>query len=276
MNLGKLIQTLTIATIFVSPVVKVSALEPSDLLTESNTGVEVSLNLPANPRTAQITTGTVGGGRRSPGNLCTYSDEPPLTVLMSHDVNQIELLENSNNQNSHFSLYWYLPQTMARTAELYISNDNTNDNFIYEQQFEIPQSQKGLVRLDLPSDISFEQGQTYRVEIALVCQQTDRSSDEYVWSFLQVLDRNEEQQLMNELTVARTDPQKENANSVQEALANVYLRHNLWHKAVGVLVDSSSSSNTSEPMSELLDYFGLDANTNLIGVVNENGFRPIE
>ncbi|GEM_PF-6177117 len=278
MKLGKLIQSLGITGLLVSTVVKAGAFIPSEVSAPSENGVEISLNLPSAPREGGITTGTVGGGRRSPNSLCTNQSQPPLTVLMSHEVNHIEVGENSR-QRDNIAVYWYLPETNAQKAEFLIVSKN--GKYIYFQEFDIPQNTKGLVRLDLPNNIPFEEDTVYKWELALVCQEFDRSSDEYVWGAIQPLNANQETELTNEVELARMNPSVESATSPEEAIANVYIRHNLWHKAVELFLEPSSSTvvsgvETSEPLAEILEYFSLDQETNLIGIINQNGFRPIE
>lgn len=279
MKLGKLISILGMTVLLVSPILKAWAFIPSEVSLQSDLGDEISLNLPSAPREGGITTGTVGGGRRSPNNLCTNQNQPPLTVLMSHEVNHLEIGENSSRQRRDLSVYWYLPETTAQKAEFLIVSKN--GKYIYFQEFDIPQNTKGLVRLDLPNNIPFEEDMVYKWELALVCQEFDRSSDEYNWGAIQPLNSVQETELTNELELARMNPSVENSTSVEEAIANVYIRHNLWHKAVGLFLEPSSSSvisdsQTSEPLAEILEYFSLDQETNLIGIINENGFRPIE
>jgi hypothetical protein len=286
MKLGKLIQTLTLSLTFVSPAVGAWALIPSPISAEYPLSTEISLNLPASPSGGTSNgSGTAGGGRRAPGELCTNSSQPPLTMLMSHQVNRIEVPENARNSQNHLSLYWYLPETNAKKAEFLISK---NGKFVYFQEFDIPQDTKGLVRLDLPANIPFEEDTIYKWELALVCQEFDRSSDEYVWGAVQPLNNSQRETLNSELEVARFNPRQENASSAVEAQANVYIRHNLWNKAFDVLSESSSSSHhvtsneaeettcaANDPRCQLLEFFGLNGHTDLIGIVNEDGFTLI-
>jgi hypothetical protein len=286
MNLGKFIQTLTICATFVSPVANTWAFVPSDLVSNAHSSTEISLNLPTSSGGGSSNgSGTVGGGRRSPGSLCTDNNQPPLTVFMSQGVNSVESA-NFNQRNSHISLYWYLPETKAKQAEFLILGKN--GHYVHFQKFNIPQDQKGLVRIDLPNNMELDPNLVYKWELALVCQEFDRSSDEYVYGAIQVLDNNRQRELTNELELARLNPSQEEATSVEEAQANVYIRYNLWHKAFEVLSRSTAEDNTlfsnnnsngpcspQEPFCEFLNYFKIDPQTNFIGIVNRNGFIPV-
>lgn len=274
MQLSKLIPTLVLTTTLIFPTIKTGAFTLSELLNLSNSEAQmISLDLPDAPSDGNITTGTVGGGRRAPDNRCTDSTQAPLTVLMSRQVNHIESLD-SDAQNSNLSVYWYLPETKALRAEFLILGNNTQ--FVYFQEFEIPQNKKGLVRLDLPNNLNLQENNVYKWELALVCQEFDRSSDEYVWGAIEPLNNNQESQLNNELESARNNPSQENASSIEEAMANVYIRHNLWHKVLSLFLANSNNNENAEYLTELFDYFGLDPQTNLIGVVDENGFKEIQ
>ena len=266
MKLVKLVQTLAISTILILPVMKTLATIPSETLIESNAEVEISLNLPASPNeNGSDGSGTVGGAQRGRCQEINNNNnhEPPLTMLMSNNINHLEASRNFNGN----SLYWYLPdQHNAQKAEFLILNNN--GQYVYFQEFEIPQNQEGLVRLDLPSNLPLSEDKVYKWELTLVCNEVDRSGDVFVTGFIELLNNNEQRQLSSELALARNNPNQENASSIEEAQANVYIRHNLWHRAYDIL------SRTRKQV-ELLEYFGIEGEVNVVGVVNENGFSPI-
>ena len=228
------------------------------------------------------------------GNLCTNSDEPPLTALVSDSINMI----NTPDENSKNYLYWYLPETNATKAEFVIVEKG---KFIYAQEFEIPQNTKGVVKLDLPSDLNFKEDVVYKWELALVCQEFDRSSDEYIYGAIQVLNDDQEVDLAYDLELAEDNPTQFEAVSVEEAKANIYISYNMWDKAfslfsesiinpeiafnpdsslnesnINLIANDSSMCLDSDHRCTLLEYFGLDGNTDFIGSVNEDGFISME
>ncbi len=83
------------------------------------------------------------------------------------------------------ALLFYIPETTAKEAEFVIIDGE--GNFIYNAKLTLPRK-PGIMRLNLPPETASpitETGNPYQWELALICDESDRSGDDLVVGELQ-------------------------------------------------------------------------------------------
>ncbi|MCP2729840.1 DUF928 domain-containing protein [Limnofasciculus baicalensis] len=113
-----------------------------------------------------------GGGQRGP-TACLKGDLP-LTALTPTNNGVKTLLKNP-------SLYWYVPETNAQSAE-FIVVDNNGDP-VYSTIFTL-QNVPGMVQITLPDTVTLTPGKEYTWHFAIICNPRNRDRDEYVRGLL--------------------------------------------------------------------------------------------
>lgn len=123
------------------------------------------------------------------GSNCS-SKENPLTAIAPSET----LVTTTAD---YPALLFYIPETQALRAELVIVD--SEGNFVYNTQLTLPR-EPGIMRLSLPPESASpltETGNPYLWELALICDEFDRSADDVVGGELKrvPVSRNIENQL---------------------------------------------------------------------------------
>jgi Domain of Unknown Function (DUF928) len=113
-----------------------------------------------------------GGGQR--GLTACLKGDLPLTAVTPSNNGVKTLLKNP-------SLYWYVPETNAQSAE-FIVVDNNGDP-VYSTIFTL-QNVPGIVQIALPDTVTLTPGKEYTWHFAVICNPRNRDRDEYVRGLL--------------------------------------------------------------------------------------------
>ncbi len=113
-----------------------------------------------------------GGGQR--GSTTCLQGDLPLTAVTPTNNGVKTLLKNP-------SLYWYVPETNAQSAE-FIVVDNNGDP-VYSTIFTL-QNVPGIVQITLPDTVTLTPGKEYTWHFAVICNRRNRDRDEYVRGLL--------------------------------------------------------------------------------------------
>ncbi len=180
---------------------------------------------------------TAGGATRS--FSCIASTEKPLTALMP-----------SNNVGTTIaadpSVFVYIPNTTATTGEFVIVDSSGNE--IYLKQFGLPGS-AGVMKLDLPAareDGSplLVAGETYQWQLALICDQNNRSRDAFVGGMLNRTEASAD--LTNSLESAETDIDR----------AKAYAQAKVWNEPLTILAEMRTENE--QAWTDFLTSVGLN------------------
>lgn len=198
--------------------------------------IQVSLTFPpAAERGAPAR--TAGGGQRG---KCTDINSS-LTALTP--INNVVTTISANP-----TLFWYVPQTEAKSAEFVVLDDQGNKVYLATLALN---DTPGVVKLTLPKAVSLKTGKEYIWEFALVCDKYDRGSDELVRGRIERTELSSEQKTK---LAATTEPLKQ---------AEVYARAQVWQETVNLLAqlrhDRPYDSKVSDAWKELLRSVQLDA-----------------
>lgn len=151
-------------------------------------------------------------------SFCSEWGKTPLTALMPAN-------NRGTTVNARPTLFWYLPKSIARSAELVIVDENRNK--VYQTTIAVP-SNPGIVQLRLPTTVSLEVGKTYLWELALICEPENRGVDEFVQGEIQRVPLD----AALEETLARSDALER---------AQLYARASIWHETVNTLAQLRNS-----------------------------------
>ncbi|MEC4893146.1 MAG: DUF928 domain-containing protein [Oscillatoria sp. PMC 1051.18] len=179
---------------------------------------------------------TAGGATR--GVQCIQSTETPLTVLMP--ANNVGTTVSANP-----TVFWYVPETEASSAEFTLFDESRNK--VYQTTFAITDT-PGIVKLELPATRTdgketLETGKEYVWELALICNQGDRTDDLFVSG---VLARTEiSPTLKNQID-----------NSTPLEQAKLYSQAKIWSETVKTLAELHHSF--PEEWETLLESVGLE------------------
>lgn len=113
-----------------------------------------------------------GGGQR--GATACLKGDLPLTAVTPINNGVKTLLKNP-------SLYWYVPETNAQSAE-FIMVDNNGD-LVYSTIFTL-QNLPGMVQIALPDAVTLTPGKEYTWYFAVICNPKNRERDEHVKGLL--------------------------------------------------------------------------------------------
>jgi hypothetical protein len=188
---------------------------------------------------------TTGGGQRNPEpRSCLKGSYPVVTALTPGDNVITTVAPNP-------TLFWYIPQTEARTAEFVIKDDQQKD--VYRTNLAI-KGTPGVVKLILPATVSLRTGKEYLWELGLICDRANRSDDRVVRG---VIERTQlTPQERTKLAAAR-EPLKK---------AEVYAAAGVWQETLSLLAQlrraRPNDSKVSDAWTELLRSVQLNAITN--------------
>ncbi|MGF1481471.1 MAG: DUF928 domain-containing protein [Cyanophyceae cyanobacterium] len=206
----------------------------------------ISVEFPSLPD-EEAAENTAGGGRRGD---CT-GDRVPLTVLMPPDGVVTTLASNP-------TIYWFIPESTATTAEFIIVDAEGND--VYTNTIEPPAS-SGLVKLQLPESVALNYGESYEWQLTLFCstQTAEReliTGSESITGKLQRIQLTEEQQA----ELAAIANQSESAPQLIAA-AERYAEYGLWQEALTTLeqLRQSDPDLGMQEWTELLNSVGIEA-----------------
>lgn len=182
---------------------------------------------------------TAGGGQRSPD--CVDRKNPPLTVLAP-----------GNNLGTTISgnptLFWYVPQTKAKSAEFVVLDDNQDE--VYQTTLAL-KGVPGVVKLSLPQTVSLASGKSYRWLLSLKCNAKDSSMDEFVTGNLERMELKPEDK--TKLAEAKEPLQQ----------AEIYAGARIWQETVTILAQLRQARpddlKVRDAWKELLQSVNLDA-----------------
>ncbi|NET35663.1 MAG: DUF928 domain-containing protein [Cyanothece sp. SIO1E1] len=122
---------------------------------------------------------TIGGGIR--GDSCIDTKGTPLTALMPGD-------QVAKTVTPHPTFFWYVPETTAKQAEFFISDESGNK--VYQGTILLAET-PGVLKMQLPeTSLDLETNQNYYWEFAIICDPLDRTRDAYVQGMIQRTELN--------------------------------------------------------------------------------------
>lgn len=148
---------------------------------------------------------TGGGGHRGP--VCIEPGTPSLMSLLPSQSRSAQTI------NPTPTLYWYIPATLAQTAEFVLTDDQ--GEMAYMTTVNLPQ-QAGVVKLTLPSEAALKVGPTYQWTFSLLCDEFQPSRNPHVIGSIErtVLSPSMQAQLQT------ADPLEQ---------AQVFAQSKIWH-----------------------------------------------
>lgn len=276
LSLSSSLATFAVVGVGLAPVqaAQISIPSPDQGLSSASTLIS-NVSFPEAPDRGTLKSGTVGGGSRSGNEACIQ--EPFLIPLTPADRVGTTLAANP-------TLMWFMPKTSVDNGELVVWD--AEGNYIYSQEFSLPQ-EPGLVTLTIPTPL--ELNTSYWWEMAVICDNSDRSNDAYVWGYVQrynldSLPREEAQfgaqrldaptktRLLSQLqTLQSQEPglmekvwknprslsDRQVANAVEQA--EVYAQLYLWHECLSLL--TPIRDRAPEAWSGLLQSIGIEADS---------------
>ncbi|MEB3338633.1 MAG: DUF928 domain-containing protein [Leptolyngbyaceae bacterium] len=193
---------------------------------------KVSLQFPPAPNRGAPAS-TAGGGKR--GVSCIPKNQLPLTSLVP--INQVGVTTALNP-----TLFWYVPRTTAKTAELLVVDDQANE--LYRQEFNLPGG-AGILKLNLPETVGLKAEKTYNWRFSLVCDPEDRGGNESVKGAFQYVPLS-------------ADLQRSLANTKEPLKqAELYAQARIWHETLAVVAELRDEQ--PQQWEELLRSVGLRA-----------------
>ena len=148
------------------------------------------------------------------GSNCS-SKENPLTAIAPSGTLVTTIAD-------YPALLFYIPETKAKQAEFIIVD--SEGNFVYNTKLTLPR-EPGIMRLSLPPETASpltETGNPYLWELALICDEFDRSADEVVGG-----------ELKRVAVSSRIESQLQRANSSDRF--SLYQQAGLEYDAIAVL-----------------------------------------
>jgi len=120
-------------------------------------------------------------------------------------------------------LFWYVPQTQARTAEFTLLDSNQNP--LYSATVPLVSKTPGIIALQLPESLTVEQlgvGKEYVWQFSIICSPDQPSQNPFVEGVFQ-----------------RIQPDAELTRRLQQASpqsrSSIYAAAGIWHDAIGTL-----------------------------------------
>ncbi len=165
---------------------------------------------PTQPRGAP--TRTVGGGQRGGAVSCSTSN-PPLTPLTPNNNVVTTLSANP-------TLFWYVPQTEAKSAEFVVLDSNWN--IVYKTTVAL-KGAPGIVKLRIPTDVALAIGKEYLWKFALICNSENQTEERFVAGVIERTELNSEEKRK---LAAATEPLKK---------AEVYAKAKIWQETLSLV-----------------------------------------
>lgn len=190
-------------------------LSPLVALTSVN-AVRAQINFNAPAGDVGRPASSIGGGTRA-GGACTTGGQLQALMPLPNNIGR------STSQTPE--LFWYVPQTVAKTAELVLTDNAKNE--LYVAELALP-GKPGIVKVTIPESAKLEVGQEYEWQLALVCDPGDRASDKFVVGKVAIVE--ETPQLETALAAASTPVEK----------AAAYAQAGIWQETVSSLAGVSS------------------------------------
>ncbi len=180
---------------------------------------------------------TAGGGTRSgtPAETSTCVSGAPLTVLSPLD-NVVTTVSD------HPTLFWYIPQTQAKSAEFVVFDQQRT--IVYQTTLALKNT-PGIVRLSLPKTVNLETNKNYQWKLVLRCNPESWWDDVMVGGFLK--------------RTMLTSEQKRNLAAAKQPLeqAEVYAQAKVWQETLSILAqlraDRPNDPTIRNAWTELLD-----------------------
>jgi hypothetical protein len=194
---------------------------------------------PKTPRTTDA--GDGGSHDRCPASP---SGIPLVALVPPENLTQPEIY--SKTLSPHPSLWFYIPyvdrapaQTNRRLEFVLL---DTQEQIVYENTFLLPQDTPGLYQLQIPKTVTLEPGQPYRWVFSIMCNPLNRSGDETVNGWIEL--------------VPDTNPGV-SGDPEAVAIANLetYITRGLWYETVDQL--ARLMQTTRPPDSDLKEAWKL-------------------
>lgn len=199
--------------------------------------IEISLKFPQT-RDRGAPDRTVGAGVRSGENSCVTGDKPLAALVPMNNV--------WTTVSDNPTLFWYIPQTGATSAELLILDDRNNE--VYWTSLKL-QGLPGVVQLTPSQTLMLEPDRDYTWYLALSCD-PDNSTDTF---YLQGLLERTELTAEQKAKLAQTkDPLKQ---------AKVYADAEIWQETLAIVAklrrDNPNDPKIAQEWKELLESIQL-------------------
>lgn len=182
------------------------------------------------------------GRRASAGTRGECQSDKPLTALVQETSFSLTTAE-------YPTLFVYIPQTDAKSAELVLADENKGD--IYQGKFNIA-SKVGVFSLSLPIGSilpALEVGKNYHWVFSLICDSEDRARDVNINGSIQRVNLS-----------ADLVPKLENA-SMRDRI-NIYLKEGIWHDALITLAslrrENPNDSSLAKEWANMLQQVDLE------------------
>ncbi|MDA0269167.1 MAG: DUF928 domain-containing protein [Cyanobacteria bacterium] len=188
-------------------------------------------------------------GLSAPGNRQSGSTRSETCIAPDAALPLTALMPESNygqTIDGYPTFFFYLPETDAESVRFVIYNETTNDLF-YEGNFS-PQSQSGIISLDLPDNgvqKALEVDQSYYWYLSIACNVEDPSANIVVGG-----------------TVARVAPsaavEQALTTATPQQLPGIYASAGLWHDALVASAQLRQEASDSTAWSALLTAVDLE------------------
>jgi hypothetical protein len=179
----------------------------------------------------------------APGNRQSGSTRSETCLDPNAELQLTALMPESNygqTLGGYPTFFFYLPETDAESVRFVIYNETTNDLF-YEGNFS-PQSQSGIISLDLPDNgvqKALEVDQSYYWYLSIACNVEDPSANVVVGGTVA--------RVATPDTVAAALP-----TATPEELPGIYASAGLWHDALAASAQLQQDSRDPTAWTALL------------------------
>lgn len=186
---------------------------------------------------------TEGGGQRGStrGEPCLKGNNRRLVALIPQ--NNVATTVSANP-----SLFWYVPETTAKSAE-FILVDNQNNKVIYHTALAL-NATPGVVKVSLPTDVSLKAGKNYLWVLSVSCNSATPIYDVLIQGWLERTELSPEQK--TKLALAK--------DSLRQA--EVYAEAKVWQETLAILAqlhkERPNDPKVTSAWNELLKSVGLD------------------
>jgi hypothetical protein len=144
--------------------------------------------------------------------------------------------------SDHPTLFWYIPQTQAKSAEFVVFDQQRT--IVYQTTLALKNT-PGIVRLSLPKTVNLETNKNYQWKLVLRCNPESWWDDVMVGGFLK--------------RTMLTSEQKRNLAAAKQPLeqAEVYAQAKVWQETLSILAqlraDRPNDPTIRNAWTELLD-----------------------